>query len=133
MRNKKKVISATLSPLHSLILVVGLSTLAYAGKDQFVSFDFPGSTNTQATAITPSGELVGRYISSDGIQHGFVLSNGAFTSLDVPGASFTDAAWINARGVERRIESWFRLLSPWRLDALVGVSLARPKWVRFSW
>ena len=35
---------------------------------------------------------------ADGRQHGFVLRKGAFTSLDVPGASFTDAAWVNARG-----------------------------------
>jgi len=66
---------------------------------RFESFDFPGSTNTQATAITPSGEIVGRYNSTDGKQHGFVLRDGAFTSVDVPGATFsTDAAWVNASG-----------------------------------
>jgi YVTN family beta-propeller protein len=64
----------------------------------FESFDYPGSTNTQATAITPSGEIVGRYKSSDGRQHGFVLRDGVFASIDIPGASFTDAAWVNARG-----------------------------------
>lgn len=65
----------------------------------FESFDFPGSTNTQATAITPSGEIVGRYNSADGKQHGFVLRDGVFTSVDVPGATFsTDVAWVNASG-----------------------------------
>jgi hypothetical protein len=65
----------------------------------FESFDFPGSTNTQATAITPSGEIVGRYSSADGKQHGFVLRDGAFSSVDVPGATFsTDAAWVNSSG-----------------------------------
>lgn len=64
----------------------------------FESFDFPGSTNTQATAITPSGEIVGRYSASDGSQHGFVLRDGAFTSVDIPGATSTDAAWVNASG-----------------------------------
>jgi len=97
MRSRKKMIP-TLGSVHSLILVIGLSTLAHAGENQFVYFDFPGSTNTQATAITPSGKIVGRYFSSDGRQHGFVLSKGVFTSLDVPGASSTDAAWINAHG-----------------------------------
>src|SRR5215469_9579756 len=97
MRSRKELISTTFS-VHSLILVVGLVTLAHAGENQFVSFDFPDSTNTQATAITPSGEIVGRYFSSDGRQHGFVLNEGRFTSLDVPSASFTDAAWINSRG-----------------------------------
>ena len=65
----------------------------------FESFDFPGSTNTQATAITPSGEIVGRYFTSNGSQHGFVLRDGAFKSVDVPGATFsTDVAWVNASG-----------------------------------
>jgi YVTN family beta-propeller protein len=65
----------------------------------FETFDFPGSTNTQATAITPSGEIVGRYNSSDGRQHGFVLRDGVFTAVDVPGAIFsTDVTWVNAKG-----------------------------------
>jgi len=65
----------------------------------FKSFDFPGSTNTQATAITPAGEIVGRYSSADGRQHGFVLHDGVFTPVDVPGATFsTDVAWVNASG-----------------------------------
>ena len=98
MHSQKKVVCSTLALIPCLTLLVGLLTLAYAGDNRFVSFDFPGSANTQATAITPSGEIVGRYFSSDGRQHGFVLSKGVFTSLDVPGASFTDAAWINARG-----------------------------------
>lgn len=98
MHSQEKIISTTFSFVRFLTLVIGLLTLAYAGDNRFVFFDFPGSTNTQATAINPSGEIVGRYFSSDGRQHGFVLSKGVFTSLDVPGASFTDAAWINARG-----------------------------------
>ena len=64
----------------------------------FKSFDFPGATSTQATGIAPSGEIVGRYVSADGNQHGFALQKGSFSSIDVPGASSTDAAWINARG-----------------------------------
>src|SRR6267378_3686237 len=64
----------------------------------FQSFDFPGSTNTQATAITPSGEIVGRYFTSNGSQHGFVLRDGAFSAVDIPGATSTDVAWVNASG-----------------------------------
>jgi hypothetical protein len=61
------------------------------------TFDFPGSTNTQATAITPRGDIVGRYFMADGSQHGFLLRAGVFTSIDVPGANSTDVTWINAR------------------------------------
>jgi len=64
----------------------------------FASFDLPGSTNTQATAITPSGEIVGRYFASNGSQHGFVLRDGSFSPVDIPGATSTDVAWVNASG-----------------------------------
>jgi YVTN family beta-propeller protein len=64
----------------------------------FESFDFPGSTNTQATGITPSGEIVGRYFGASGDQHGFVLRDGVFKAVDVPGATSTDAAWVSASG-----------------------------------
>jgi len=67
---------------------------------RFASFDFPspGVTDTEATAITPSGAIVGRYFTPDGHEHGFVLNEGKFTAVDVPAAPLTDAAWINARG-----------------------------------
>ncbi len=76
----------------------GTAGLSAKHGGNFVSFDFPGSNNTQATGIAPSGKIVGRYVSADGGQHGFALLNGSFSSIDVPGASFTDVTWINARG-----------------------------------
>lgn len=69
--------------------------------EELVSFDFPfaGVTDTEATAISPSGVIAGRYFTSDGRQHGFVLKSGEFTPIDVAGTdTYTDAAWINARG-----------------------------------
>jgi len=64
----------------------------------FKSFDFPGAVNTQATAVNPSGEIVGRYFDADGSQHGFVFRHGMFTSIDYPGAVLTDITWVNAQG-----------------------------------
>ena len=63
-----------------------------------VSFDFPGAIDTQPTAITPSGDIVGRYISPDGVVHGFLLHEHRFTSIDVPDSAFTEVDWINPRG-----------------------------------
>jgi YVTN family beta-propeller protein len=63
----------------------------------FSSFDYPGATNTQAAAITTSGEIVGRYLSVDGRQHGFRLRHELFVSIDAPNASSTDVAWVNGR------------------------------------
>ncbi len=82
-QNNQCLATASLEPRHGV---------------RFESFDYPGSTNTQATAITPAGEIVGRYSSADGREHGFVLRDGAFTAVDVPGATFsTDVAWVNAK------------------------------------
>jgi probable HAF family extracellular repeat protein len=77
--------------------MVGL-TAPLSSQSNFSSFDFPGAVNTQATGITPSGSIVGRYTSTDGIQHGFLFSDGKFRSIDFPNATSTDVTWINPRG-----------------------------------
>jgi hypothetical protein len=69
-----------------------------SSKRSVISFDFPAAINTQPTAITPSGDIVGRYTSADGVHHGFLLSAGKFHSIDFPGATSTEADWINPRG-----------------------------------
>jgi hypothetical protein len=69
-----------------------------SAQSNFSSFDFPGAINTQTTGITPSGNIVGRYTSPDGVLHGFLLANRKFSSIDFPGATSTDVDWINPRG-----------------------------------
>ena len=48
--------------------------------------------------INPEGDVVGDYFAEDISQHGFLLSKGKFTTIDVPGAGATVAADINPRG-----------------------------------
>jgi hypothetical protein len=48
--------------------------------------------------INPQGDIAGSYIDSSGNTHGFVLSKGKFTTIDVPGAVLTEASGINPRG-----------------------------------
>jgi uncharacterized membrane protein len=91
------------SGLHvlTLIFLLALSNPGFAAaqnRESPVSFDFPGATNTQATAITPSGAIVGRYNNADGVLHGFLLARGHLFSIDYPGAVFTEANWINPAG-----------------------------------
>ena len=77
-RSAYAVNSMVLVALTLLSCVVSLSADA---KPKFASFDFPGAINTQATGITPSGDIVGRYTSPDGVQHGFLLRVGRFVPL----------------------------------------------------
>ncbi len=79
-------------------LLLGISTVVAASGQSFTSFDFPGAIDIEATGITPSGVIVGRYTSADGKAHGFLMSGGTFVSIDFPGAISTDTTWINPRG-----------------------------------
>jgi probable HAF family extracellular repeat protein len=62
----------------------------------FTSIDYPGAVLTNAQGINPGGDIVGTYVDTSGNQHGFLLSNGKFTSLDYPGGPGTSTF---ARGI----------------------------------
>ena len=71
----------------------------------FVSIDVPNATFTIATGIGPSGDIVGIYGDASFNEHGFLLSHGNFTTVDVPGALVgapgilqTEANGINGAG-----------------------------------
>ena len=50
-------------------LLAFLCCVTASAQSNFSSFGFPGATNTQATGITPSGNIVGRYTSADRSLH----------------------------------------------------------------
>jgi uncharacterized membrane protein len=93
--------NAILRWMHVSGAILALSfSLAPQGKAQsnFVSFDYPGATHTDATGVSPSGNIVGRYFNADGSQHGFLLADGKFSSIDYPDAIQTDVTAMNPRG-----------------------------------
>ncbi len=75
------------------------------------TIDYPGSTSTAARSINNSGDIVGTYScaaactnpntgeTSTAGTHGFLLQNGVFTRIDVPGAAATVARGISDPGV----------------------------------
>ncbi|MGA2889565.1 MAG: hypothetical protein ABSE51_16070 [Terracidiphilus sp.] len=74
-----------------------------------LSAPFPGVTSTLGYGVNDRGDVVGAYqINPDPLgnpttagQHGFVLKNGTYTTIDVPfpGATSTGAVGINNHGV----------------------------------
>jgi len=97
------VIKTFMTPIpRALVIAVGILALVghplASAQSNLTSFDYPGATNTQATGITPSGDIVGRYISADGAHHGFLLARGKFKPINFPGATLTDVNWIDPRG-----------------------------------
>jgi hypothetical protein len=57
----------------------------------------PGATAASANGNS-THEIAGDYDDEDGDTHGFVLSKGVFTTVDFPGAAFTQINGINAPG-----------------------------------
>jgi hypothetical protein len=78
-----------------------MSANQFSAIGQFTPLDeVPGST-TASTGILGinGGEIVGAYMSTDKVVHGFVLSDGQFTTIDAPaGATYTNVTGINSRG-----------------------------------
>ena len=66
---------------------------------KMISIDYPNAVATSIPGgINDRGEIVGAYTDSSRIVHGFLLSDGTYTSIDVQGAAITMARGINSRG-----------------------------------
>ena len=68
------------------------------GPGRFTTIDYPGAVLTQALGINPRGDIVGSYVDSGNVEHGFLLRNGAFTSFDYPTAVWTEGWGISPSG-----------------------------------
>jgi uncharacterized membrane protein len=89
-------------PLLGLLLLPDNGT---AQSFNFVSIDVPCAAcpggiarRTAIGGINPAGDIVGAYTDAVGMSHGFLLSGGQFTTLDVPNAVSTSAGGINPAG-----------------------------------
>jgi uncharacterized membrane protein len=80
------------------------SSAGYVCKDPqkswtFSSIDVPGAITTAPRGLNDLGVIVGAYLDSAGHNHGFVLQDGTYTTVDDPeGAQGTAAVRINNRG-----------------------------------
>jgi probable HAF family extracellular repeat protein len=85
---------------------------------KFRRIDYPGSVQTEAFGINDAGDIVGRYLDSNGVNHGFLLSDGDFTTFDAAGPN-TFAWGINSKG---NIVGW---AFPTASDGFVGFKLLK--------
>lgn len=86
--------------------IVGLFTDMMDGRGKgyiirngaFSVLEVPGSTQTAAWDINPSGLVVGVYRDAAGAFHGFQYDGQAFGRVDVPGATATRVFGVNPHG-----------------------------------
>lgn len=68
-------------------------------NDLFRPFDVPDQGQTTAIGFNDGGDIVGSYIDSNGVQHGFLrTSKPQFFTADFPGGDNTSPSGINAQG-----------------------------------
>jgi hypothetical protein len=74
-----------------------LEQAQYTFEEIVITVYVPGATAASANGNS-THEIAGDYDDEDGDTHGFVLSNGVFTTVDFPGAKLTQINGINAPG-----------------------------------
>jgi len=58
-------------------------------KGKYTFFDPPGATSSSPSTVSPSGSIVGAYTDTVGeLNHGYLLKNGTYTTIDFPGALY---------------------------------------------
>lgn len=69
------------------------------GQANYLNENFPGSMQTQVTAVSNNGNTAGFWVDGTGANHGFVEWNGVFTSYDGPHSKFTQILGLNKAGI----------------------------------
>ena len=105
--------STAAAVLAAVVALAGGPATQAATTEVFVptTLDYPGATSTQARGINNPGDIVGSFVCAAACvnpltgevtpagAHGFFLSDGIYTRLDVPGASLTLARGISEQGI----------------------------------
>jgi hypothetical protein len=101
---------ATRRGVVRLIVAVTLIVIpSLASALTLALIEFPRATFTQALGINDRRQIVGMFLEG-GRRHGFLLENGAFARIDVPGATDTVAQDIDKDG--RIVGSWTLPVAP---------------------
>src|SRR5260221_430637 len=84
--------------LAGITLISLMANFRASAAPSYTTIDYPGGVFTVVGDISAKGHIVGRYIGTAGINHGFLLKAGIFTEVTVPGAVWTRAIGINRNG-----------------------------------
>jgi uncharacterized membrane protein len=80
-----------------MIFVAGAS--AQTTTYNYAKLNFPGASSTSPAWINNNNEVVGTYLDSANVTHGFKWQSGTFTKIDFPGATSTIPSGVNDNGI----------------------------------
>ena len=82
-----------------ILATAGQNSIAYGLPNQLQTISLPFSTNyTEPSGINNNGDIVGGYARTFTNYQGFLIHNGALTTINAPGASTTFLSAINDLG-----------------------------------
>ena len=84
--------------LTSLSIVFLLLSTGALAQYTFTTVDVPGAMETDCNGINRAGVVVGFYLDTSGLAHGFEFVNGSFKFMDVPKSQGTYPYGINDHG-----------------------------------
>ncbi|HEY7096141.1 MAG TPA: hypothetical protein VH437_05415 [Terriglobales bacterium] len=82
--------------LRSFLFVAVTGPLLAQGT--YTQIDYPGAVQTYAAGINSAGDVVGMYLDSTPMQHGFLLRGGTFITIDDPNGGWTFLMGMNDKG-----------------------------------
>jgi len=104
---KPEIRRTGIRPMKSGSLLIAAAALLIGGGSVaqatvgFTTLNDPSDTGGYliASGINNSGEVVGSYQDSGSVLHGFYLTGGSYTSVDVPSSASTVASGVNNAGL----------------------------------
>lgn len=97
-RKARAMVVGMLAATPCLLIAAAVPTGASNRAYSYFPVDYPAALATSLSGINAQGDIVGTYVDSGGVSHGFVQRDGAFSAIDVPGAAGTDARGIGPAG-----------------------------------
>ena len=84
MKSPKSISLPQLFAAVTTLAVAWLVTPLPVFAQNYQTIDPPSSTYTYPTSINDKGQIVGYYVDSNRVEHGFVENNGIYTTIDLP-------------------------------------------------
>jgi|HubBroStandDraft_6_1064221.scaffolds.fasta_scaffold308866_2 probable HAF family extracellular repeat protein len=75
-------------------------------NEAFEDVSFPGASPQSAEDVNDKGQIVGVYLDSSNVQHGYELSGGVFTTIDVPFSGATNTAAEGINNADQIVGGW---------------------------
>jgi len=82
--------------LASVCAALVTASAPAVAKRVYVTFDFPGASQTLAFVVNRNVEVAGDWIDADQVEHGYLrAADGTISSIDAPGAMYTEVGDMN--------------------------------------